>query len=597
MDDNSRPLDTGESASSGEKGVSKENLDGISLLTVQYLDGAASAQEIEQLKAILASQPELAKEFVGIALREAHLSEQYSPEQLLEDLLRSSGSKGLEQALRAPGGRQIVSAQSDALRPMTYRLAGTTLWLAASLLMLLTGYLLYHASLNQGGDPVGKVASGSGEEAVVPGDNVLAKITGKVDCVWEDEKWSLGNRTHLFIGDVLRLEQGLVELQYLNGTVVLVEGPAQFSSVSDLEISLDYGSVSVKAAEGVEGFEVATPSSRVIDVGTEFGVSVSQTGLTQLKVYDGEVRLEKTKEAPIGSSLTLTEKPTSESKKKARSDYLVNVTEDFLTQRSLEIEDPLVVPDLPVTDNLALWLSAASCVKRDQFNRVVGWGDILVGDNQRRESAWQVAEDKRPTWVHDGMLGHPALSFDGKSSYLVTEPLATTDEQTITVLVRAVGQGDRNRPRGNQIINYAGPPSIVLRYNWRKAGFAGKAFVGHLPESVGPSAWINVGRVPGTLFVDEEPPQYRPPQLCSYVFSSRGNSAKLFIDGQLVAEKGASGNVAIFSSKVIGAHRAGEDAYFNGYISELLIHNESLSDEQVLSLHSSLIDRYDIKVD
>ena len=566
-------------------------------LVLRYLQGHATPEEIEVLKRSLSEDPEAARLFVDICHQDSHLMQHYSPELLLEDLKLAPFRKDASELSESLQNQLMMLDETGAGRSKSRNLRSTLMWLAAAVLLSVTSYLSIHFyRVSRQIDSPDAVA-----DRVPPlttsDPDVLAAITRKVDCVWEDEKWKPGSRTHLRVGEVLRLEQGLAELTYGNGTVVLVEGPAQFAAISSMKVALDYGSISVKAAEGLEGFEVATPASSVIDVGTEFGVSVSQTGLTELSVYDGEVKLENASSLSTQDALLLTEESSPESRREAKQSYKIRVTDEALTRRSLDIKEPLEVPELPITKNLALWLSAEASVKMDRSNRVVGWGDLLVGDNQERESAWQVEQSKRPTWVHDGMVGHPAIQFDGEASFLVTEPLATTNEQTITALVQVLGRGDKHRLwDGNQIINYAGPPSLVLRYNWGKAGFAGRAFVGYFPEYEGQKAWVNVGRTVGSRVPRELVNDDRPPQLCSYVFSHRDNIAKLFIDGLLIDEAEAPGTVAIVSSKVIGAHRTGEDVFFKGFLSELLIHNDSLSDEDVVSLHRSISDRYEIQL-
>lgn len=583
--------------SSDHDGVGPTHDEVLGPLVLRYLHGLAKPEEVAKLKEAISSNREAARYFVELCRLDTQLSEQHSPDQVLEDW------KSGPLADQLPFFVDMLRDRKDELTGIsdsrsTSRLKiGSLFSVAAATLLCATSFLsiyVYRAS-QEGASTVAVV-----DKTPSPGESdvdLVAEITRKVDCVWEDEKWKPGNRTHLSIGEVMRLDRGLVELEYRNGTIVLVEGPAQFTPVSDLKIALDFGAVSVRAAEGVEGFEVATPASRVIDVGTEFGVTVSPQGRTELRVYEGEVRLDHTIPAESADSFLVKENVSPDSIEIAKSTFHINVTDEALTQRSLEIEQPSVVPQMPVTRDLALWLSAGACVKRDRTGHVVGWGDLLTGDNQSRESAWQVDQSNRPTWEEDGMLGHPAVRFDGDTDYMVTEPLATTDEQTITALVKVLGAGRKvDQWRGNHIINYGGPPSIVLRYNWRKAGFAGKAFVGYFPEYEGPDAWVNVGRVVGSLFQREMVPEERPPQICSYVFSHRDNIARLYIDGVFVGESAAPGHAAIVSSKVIGAHRSGEDTFFNGSISELIIHNDSLSKQEVLDIHRSLADRYGLKL-
>ena len=54
---------------------------------------------------------------------------------------------------------------------------------------------------------------------------------------------------------------------------------------------LHQGVVAATIPESVVGFEVDTPLVHVADLGTSFGVSVSEAGLTDVSVFDGEVEV------------------------------------------------------------------------------------------------------------------------------------------------------------------------------------------------------------------------------------------------------------------------------------------------------------------
>ena len=52
---------------------------------------------------------------------------------------------------------------------------------------------------------------------------------------------------------------------------------------------LHRGDVVVRASDEAAGFRLLTPSSELIDLGTEFSVRVAEAGATTLNVLDGEV--------------------------------------------------------------------------------------------------------------------------------------------------------------------------------------------------------------------------------------------------------------------------------------------------------------------
>jgi hypothetical protein len=104
------------------------------------------------------------------------------------------------------------------------------------------------------------------------------------------------------------LQSGLISLAGADGVELLVEGPAVGEWLGAQHLRLTSGRVVVRMPKGRSGFVVETAQMRVIDLGTEFGVSVSQSGDESVQVYDGLVRTEATasgaaRELKAGSGL------------------------------------------------------------------------------------------------------------------------------------------------------------------------------------------------------------------------------------------------------------------------------------------------------
>lgn len=87
----------------------------------------------------------------------------------------------------------------------------------------------------------------------------------------------------------LHLEQGSADLEFDNGVVAHVAGPALLELVSPTELLLSHGTLSALVPPPATGFTVTTPVARVIDLGTEFEVNVAETGNTETHVRRGKV--------------------------------------------------------------------------------------------------------------------------------------------------------------------------------------------------------------------------------------------------------------------------------------------------------------------
>ncbi|QDU08967.1 FecR domain-containing protein [Gimesia aquarii] len=84
------------------------------------------------------------------------------------------------------------------------------------------------------------------------------------------------------------ISQGQIQFKFNNGAEVILVGPAVFESQGAEHLAVRYGSCSVFAPEGAEGFTVETPLSNVVDFGTRFSVNVTETGNTDVQVIEGE---------------------------------------------------------------------------------------------------------------------------------------------------------------------------------------------------------------------------------------------------------------------------------------------------------------------
>jgi len=88
-----------------------------------------------------------------------------------------------------------------------------------------------------------------------------------------------------------KLESGMFELQMPNEVVLAIEAPTEFTIDNEKRISLASGKVSANVGEAGRGFEVITPDGKIIDLGTRFGVSVSDNGKTEAHVFEGEINV------------------------------------------------------------------------------------------------------------------------------------------------------------------------------------------------------------------------------------------------------------------------------------------------------------------
>ncbi len=115
----------------------------------------------------------------------------------------------------------------------------------------------------------------------------VAMLNGAVDAQWSarDEAPQLGGPLE---PGWLRLESGLVQVVFYSGARVVLQGPAEFQIISPNEASCLTGKLTAEVPPQAQGFRVVTPQMNVTDLGTVFGLDVSE-GMTELHVFKGSV--------------------------------------------------------------------------------------------------------------------------------------------------------------------------------------------------------------------------------------------------------------------------------------------------------------------
>ncbi len=115
----------------------------------------------------------------------------------------------------------------------------------------------------------------------------VAVLARAVDAEWQGEIPRAGG---ILTPGKLRLLRGLAQFEFFSGATVVVEGPAEIELVSNKEMSLGRGKARAKVPRPARGFIINGLGVGVIDLGTEFGISVDEAG-SALQVFDGEIEL------------------------------------------------------------------------------------------------------------------------------------------------------------------------------------------------------------------------------------------------------------------------------------------------------------------
>lgn len=105
-------------------------------------------------------------------------------------------------------------------------------------------------------------------------------------------QWSsdvLDHGSTLAAGASLEIDQGMLELDLAGRGRLIVEGPARLDFPAAGRAVLHQGRVVMRATEKGHGYQIETPQGNIIDIGTEFGVTVDDDGLVETHVIEGRI--------------------------------------------------------------------------------------------------------------------------------------------------------------------------------------------------------------------------------------------------------------------------------------------------------------------
>jgi hypothetical protein len=253
-------------------------------LVLRYFDGDLDAAELDELNELLRSDGRLRDAFAALCVRTRMVREIGEPQRQAE-IRTADGSEGVITQLKL--ARDEARARGRGGMARRVRAFAALAALALVSVGLFLGFSGETTDL-----PVDDRVSGP-----AAGKNHIARLVQVVKARWGAENSDLKKGARLSQGKI-RLESGLAKLRFSSGAKVTLEGPAEYEIVDDDLTRLVSGRLSAKIPRSAIGFKVDTPTARVIDLGTAFGVDVEEDGATEVAVFEGEVEVELPENTP-----------------------------------------------------------------------------------------------------------------------------------------------------------------------------------------------------------------------------------------------------------------------------------------------------------
>ncbi|HVR75290.1 MAG TPA: FecR family protein [Planctomycetota bacterium] len=271
----------------------------LSDLIDEYLSGSIDEARLGDLEKMLSTEEGARRHFVRYCRMHTDLYLSVHVRKAGERALRSiAAESGDTPRSRRPLFEVLSLAISRALIPWTLRKA--CLW-------VLTAGILALAAAGAGvrwkrGDA--DLAGAAGADR----NEAIAWLINAQDCRWAKGMAPSGD---MGPGRTLRIERGLAEIGFEGGARVLLEGPASLELLSSSAARLLHGKATANVPESARGFTILSPQGKVVDLGTEFGISVSGDGITEVVVFEGQVEAASSGGQPSAQTLTLGESETA----------------------------------------------------------------------------------------------------------------------------------------------------------------------------------------------------------------------------------------------------------------------------------------------
>lgn len=403
-------------------------------------------------------------------------------------------------------------------------------------------------------------------------------------------QWSITQQmdvgTDLFPGDTVSLESGFVELHTPTGTTVTIEGPCELVVLASNHLALNRGRLVAHTAGPEELFTVQTPHGEIVDLGTIFGVDVTNPAATSVAVFDGlvevfqrvgpdsppvSIRLEEGRMArivPSNKTPITTAALDSHSKNLYAQSAAAARSSSFNYRRAVLANNPV-----------AYWT----------FDEDVNRGVVNIADPGR----FKLEAIGSPGYSEDGVAGAAARLDNRQPPYSYFETPNNTDllggyeDFTVEMWFKPQQQAR----------------SVLLDlYLASSAENPLHALVIELQSTV-PSTTIagDPGWVPGAVRgLHRNPPAYdvtgvnlysqsgyRVQEWHHVVFLKRGSALVLYLDGQVHAQGRNTGKLDAGCLLTLGIaaniHHPGDNQtrHFSGVIDEVAIYGHAISDQEV----------------
>ncbi|MCF6313578.1 MAG: hypothetical protein L3J39_14120 [Verrucomicrobiales bacterium] len=423
----------------------------------------------------------------------------------------------------------------------------------------------------------------SGQEGrAAPTPKFLARLSAGDGAVWGED--SLQAREDGWLGaGRLDLRSGLAEVTFGSGARVMLEGPAVFDLEQMNRGFLKRGRLTAEVPLPASGFVINTPLMNVIDIGTRFGLTVKNSGVSEVHVMQGLVEVSRTRGRAVPIVLREGLAVLADRRPQSRLKPIVYAGHDYvLPEQEASI--------LATSDYLHYGFDEVGGAEIDDTGLGMAGGPFDISLLSESESGDVVRASPKRT---AGVVGR-ALAFDKGQRLKVNSPdllAGGTRPWSMALWIKIQAKTSED---GEQAMISWGKEEAIWKLGWNKAVGAGVEGAlradfgsGHVVAATDlrDGRWHHVAIV----FIGDE----------GYGASAVGNSARdlvdvsthvrLYVDGRLEALSGARSNTVLSveggSSVDASQFYLGGAAGFEGWLDEFYLLEGAAPSSAVLELY------------
>lgn len=310
----------------------------LRLLALRYLNSELSAEELAELREQLLSDDAAAKFFVGFIQTTSLVREHVLREDGVRKELALPGDKHVDfekfmaafmppddlppvellEVIRQGLPQPTQQQPAEPPEPLNFTQAVGLSWhlftqskaavISVSSIAALLALVIILTSVYTPGSTAYVPMADATDSTPESDEPRVATLTSQFDARWQVPAGYTAPRN----GDALRpgqrlsLSTGHATITTKQGAVAILEAPCSFEVIDENAIMLAEGKLlGIVENEAAKGFIVRTPHMDVTDLGTRFGVDLTQADQTAVHIFEGEVKVALPNQ-PAGTERMLT---------------------------------------------------------------------------------------------------------------------------------------------------------------------------------------------------------------------------------------------------------------------------------------------------